>query len=553
MDNLNPEFLFPEISKQTELFVSLMKALSTHLKPAPYPYGLLTLRLLGKLGGKNRRVLREPMDIKDPITFEDHRDQLRLSFRWHGEEKSANDAQMGTSVNGQTHGTKRSLPLSIDRCVQIIKQILLLSEIVQNVENFTPSNQTTDACAPLLWKDNEKLWDIRIEDTDLLPYCLDVMSTTQKQQAESALEVLRVALSEMITVGEIDFQSYDFSVAPQGPIHETTQNHDVVRGWNASHSSKIVFDKDFELVGFGLMLGCAIESISDASLQFAKGFLTNTFAVVISHQFCFVRIDANGSTMGSEITKSGTTEGSDIFEEDLGSLKPFGYFEQRGDLENSTNPLIVNKSLAELLAQSSSRAKEVGLILLRHLLNLPNVFNLPRSLDRRIPEEIHRGSLVFFESLLSALCEKCIVTKWNRRDGLYSGICLLLQDMGGKWGRKYEIEVMNVALFSLKSVPKEMSMASVKAFEFTIQVCTILYGMVTVPDQHGIIFDVFTSKGEAMEEALNGENPSELASTKTKDGDNQTMNDAATPLFHPCEDVIQVLITEMASTKNILR
>ena len=36
----------------------LMTALSKHLRPAPYPYGMLALRVLGKMGGRNRRFLR---------------------------------------------------------------------------------------------------------------------------------------------------------------------------------------------------------------------------------------------------------------------------------------------------------------------------------------------------------------------------------------------------------------------------------------------------------------------------------------------------------------
>jgi len=36
----------------------LMSALMRHLRPAPYPYGMLGLRVLGKMGGRNRRFLR---------------------------------------------------------------------------------------------------------------------------------------------------------------------------------------------------------------------------------------------------------------------------------------------------------------------------------------------------------------------------------------------------------------------------------------------------------------------------------------------------------------
>jgi hypothetical protein len=50
VDNLNPEFLFPELSKQKELFCAADEG---------FVDALMTLRLLGKLRGKNRSVLRD--------------------------------------------------------------------------------------------------------------------------------------------------------------------------------------------------------------------------------------------------------------------------------------------------------------------------------------------------------------------------------------------------------------------------------------------------------------------------------------------------------------
>ena len=48
-----------------------MMALTHHLRPAPYPYGLLTLRLLGKFGGKNRVFLRELIGFEPGEVDED--------------------------------------------------------------------------------------------------------------------------------------------------------------------------------------------------------------------------------------------------------------------------------------------------------------------------------------------------------------------------------------------------------------------------------------------------------------------------------------------------
>lgn len=106
VDNLNPLFLYPEVSKQIELFAKLMQALSRHLRPAPYPYGLLTLRLLGKLGGKNRQFLRFPMELSSR-SESNHAMHVECSWKHAGE---------------RAHPIK--LPLPIESCVKLLRQIV---------------------------------------------------------------------------------------------------------------------------------------------------------------------------------------------------------------------------------------------------------------------------------------------------------------------------------------------------------------------------------------------------------------------------------------------
>lgn len=61
IDNLNPEFLEQSMAN----FMSdVILALWSHLKPAPYPWGGKCLQILGKLGGYNRRFLKEPLAIE---------------------------------------------------------------------------------------------------------------------------------------------------------------------------------------------------------------------------------------------------------------------------------------------------------------------------------------------------------------------------------------------------------------------------------------------------------------------------------------------------------
>lgn len=61
IDSLNPEFLEPSMAT---VMSDLILTLWSHLRPKPYPWGAKALQLLGKLGGRNRRFLKEPLSLE---------------------------------------------------------------------------------------------------------------------------------------------------------------------------------------------------------------------------------------------------------------------------------------------------------------------------------------------------------------------------------------------------------------------------------------------------------------------------------------------------------
>ncbi|CAI9763537.1 unnamed protein product [Fraxinus pennsylvanica] len=61
IDSLNPDFLEPSMANVTS---EVILTLWSHLRPAPYPWGGKSLQLLGKLGGRNRRFLKEPLALE---------------------------------------------------------------------------------------------------------------------------------------------------------------------------------------------------------------------------------------------------------------------------------------------------------------------------------------------------------------------------------------------------------------------------------------------------------------------------------------------------------
>lgn len=61
IDSLNPDFLEPSMAS---VMSEVNLALWSHLRPAPYLWGNKSLQLLGKLGGRNRRFLKEPLALE---------------------------------------------------------------------------------------------------------------------------------------------------------------------------------------------------------------------------------------------------------------------------------------------------------------------------------------------------------------------------------------------------------------------------------------------------------------------------------------------------------
>ncbi|KAE9606640.1 putative transcription-associated protein [Lupinus albus] len=76
VDSLNPDFLEPSMAN---VMSEVILALWSHLKPAPYPWGAKALQLLGKLGGRNRRFLTEPLAL-DCKENPEHGLRLILTF-----------------------------------------------------------------------------------------------------------------------------------------------------------------------------------------------------------------------------------------------------------------------------------------------------------------------------------------------------------------------------------------------------------------------------------------------------------------------------------------
>lgn len=477
------------------------------------------------------------MDIVDPEQFRQKSLEMIVNFQWLDSERSNQDGFAGGASLQASGGNRLVLPIPLEPCVNTLKRLALMTPV--NGAGTT-SQQT------LTWQDFKKLWDIDIATTDFLPYCCSVMNETRISQAEAATNVLRTAVIKILEEEPTIGHSTDTEVDTNS---DSMEGQDMQSAAVSAHS----LENDLKLVGFGLMIGCAIEGPSD-SLQYVMGMLLHLYSFVVRHEGCFLRIDANGSLIPAndkEDESVGPVKSAEgFFVSGLGSLNPFGYFQLAGTLRNTTNPLAINKSIAEVLSQPQMHVWEKGLEILECLLDF-SMEGIPGGIDK--PNGLSRGQLVFFESLLGSICEKIASSDWNRRDGLFEGISSLVQKLGREWGLRYEIEIMHAVLFSLKDSPREMSMAGVKAFRFVVRICDTLYGRVLKTDDE-IIMDFLswkphTSEGVKVNDSVEKEKEGE----GNVDNDHKMDSSDGPSIGTPCDEVFQILLTELASTKQILR
>ncbi|KAF4320465.1 hypothetical protein BBI17_002543 [Phytophthora kernoviae] len=118
VDNLNPDFLYPIMTSQDRLLTEIIEALNTHLIPPPYPYGELAMRILGKIGGRNRQYLMDPLNLD----YHDHSfTGLTFTFQWDGEENSMDIDMEGDGVVPNQAGM---LPMKMDALVSQATKVL---------------------------------------------------------------------------------------------------------------------------------------------------------------------------------------------------------------------------------------------------------------------------------------------------------------------------------------------------------------------------------------------------------------------------------------------
>lgn len=249
------------MSKCTSLFTLLMQSLSRHLRPAPYPYGLLTLRLLGKLGGKNRQFLRDP--VPQPFLVDgDTTLQISAKFKAERNENAMDDSDF--YIAGELR-----LPLPLRSCVDMLREVAMgiaLDDVADTEQdNHGIEVETID---PL------SLWDIKIEDLDLQAYSSYAIHRTKEDQAIACMNVIRAALAEIHLCDAMDVEGAEKDVSCEKLVYSGLLFACMVDA-TSNESSKILHEHmiNFDPVLFSNCFGSFMSEPSNIATKVGLGML----------------------------------------------------------------------------------------------------------------------------------------------------------------------------------------------------------------------------------------------------------------------------------------
>ena len=275
MDNLHPDYLYPIFATQDDGgtgLCDLMVALTRHLQPAPYPYGLLCMRLLGKMGGMNRLFLREMVGYVNPRPTKGNnmrrivcgRDNLSMYCEWQGE-----------AGDGPSSDMSFLLPFPLGRAVDVLRCVAAAPCIIV-ASHGDHSNRNSRQPSQVSCQNFYELPSVDPRTFDLKRYSIEVMEETKASQSKSAFTVLRAALASLLDIdGEGGHKQ--ISVCTKSGIVPTEHDAIVLPSDEDEGPDVVIsqqgknYNHDFKLICDGLYAASNHDDLKDEAMLMLKG------------------------------------------------------------------------------------------------------------------------------------------------------------------------------------------------------------------------------------------------------------------------------------------
>ncbi|KAI7899883.1 uncharacterized protein BX663DRAFT_576399 [Cokeromyces recurvatus] len=421
-DNLNPEFLDHIMAP---VMTELMDALWKHLKPLPYnqQHSHAAMRILGKLGGRNRRMLKSPP---------------KLGFN------ARIESGVSLEVIFDPSPTPHTLPL--DKCLEIAIHALKTSETdifyKRHAYNFLKTHlilmleldEGPENLASSLYKriksqfinpseDNSKIIqeddsnDTKSNnDNDAMDTTDDTIAEVQKSKNEAATTLIAQNIGR-ITVDE-ENSVVGNTLTESGMKPKRLAGN----GYTKYVSKRVAQEEALHSILVSIMTASIIPELSEDAW---------TFFLDICCHFTLLHI---GEAI--EAKEKGRKPLASMMEERL--------------MVQHLNTMTLVEAIVEIMTSSQIQLRKRGEEALRKCYNVAVSIFGSKEYVAQLP--IFR----VFASQFSACCYK---SEWFKKRGGCLGISIMSSqlDMGTKWMREHELDFIRSLLFVLKDASPEMA------------------------------------------------------------------------------------------------
>ena len=495
-----------------------MQGLTHHLRPAPYPYGLLTLRLLGKLGGKNRLWLGESIPaLADALKEGNSVPKLSIEGTWDCALGNGEGDKM--DVDGDDSRDRFAIPLPIERATTILRAVACAPQAATDNANDKSNDHG------ISFRNSEGLLSTSffnskddIGGLHLPSYCADALEATKQEQASSALTVLRSALSVTVDLPATSSSIADgieIKYTSKGGVDDDMDEDDDDPTQEDSTAKCPAIARPSAQSGAlahvirGLFYATQITYLRDEAKDLLIGLAIHMLLICESHRNCIVPVDGDGRRtesfyeLRSDDDEKDQEGGNDkrrihVANGKVHSLPPFGNFRFEGVLKDKVSCFLVNDVIVGMLCEGGG-VKDVAIELIRELVEVSRRISEKKASDSKLDQDegpTEPGGSLFFESLLSSLLGNLFASSWPCRSGIYRGIVELIRSLsrepkdqdnskgtasssatvGVDFVALYEFELVHASLFCLKDCPRESPLAAKEALQFYFELWAILYG-----------------------------------------------------------------------------
>jgi transformation/transcription domain-associated protein len=448
IDSLHTDYLYPVLAHSKHTLCTLMVSLTEHLKPAPYPHGLLCLRLIGKLGGKNRLFLNEVVgqDCKNKMSYPG----LSMLFEWQQQNQPEFD-------DSGSHPFGLRLPL--ERAVDILRYVASAPRFVATKDETATIELPLDSHRAYV----EGLFG-HAECLDLNSHAVDLMEKTKLEQATSALAIIRGALASILDVNESDKVNLPMPDTPTTDTVQESPSNDNDSPDPLAQNDSVICISALKLICDGLFIATTISYLNEEATTLLLGLASHIIFMIESHINCITRIDCDGAAVDN--SNRAVFDQNHISAGKLQPLQSFGVFRLSHPLSEGIDPFVFNEAIVYALSgskQSQHAATKVMSFMLDPTHKIES--SVPKMEVELSQPHLNAGD-AFAENLLNSLCQACFAQQWNHRSSLMITIVDLMNRKGLTWSKRFEVEILHVSMFMVKDAPAEITIASKEALAF---------------------------------------------------------------------------------------